>query len=531
MSTREYKEEFDLFYRKRKSIFSAVIFFIFSSQVFAGEWIEKEVVPAEYKKIEYVAQGELFWLHKPKEKSPTEYFHVKAGLNVLPEGLRKGKDDGVAVAGYAYDGYSNNSTIVFIQASRGPAQGLFDLKGNEILPVDNYSSFKAYSDGFIRTSKGLYKDGVQVNSKVLSSRSMTLPDAWIIEGKEIAVVNQEGEAIAKLPFLSKLSLFGPDIIIGKSNGKDKKEKNYRVWNFRLEEITPNLEGFLDLVILQKTISNEGNPDRELEGFLARTKEGWVIYPYLGDASFGSAIPIESKVKEFYFAKEIAPGYYRLGRPQGDGDFLLDIKNRVIRKDANGVVFSNNKTHYTQEKWTSGRFYMPAIGWGNFHHGGGMYYSIGTIHSDGSHLVRLRDASGEEITTLWESVYLGDHYAVNRYNGETKIVDYNGNVVKRYSSATEGFIPLVGKKDIPEQEEGKPQQFGTTEWNDWPGGGQYQPYCENGLWGVLDIDTAYDYVSPDSRFGEIIKVSDDGKQFWSYFEEGKLKGIKQFEWIE
>lgn len=527
----KHREESNLFYWKKKGVFLAIIFFIFSSQTFAGQWVEKEVVPAEYQKMEYIVQGEIFWLYKPKEKNPTEYFHIEEGLNSLPEGLRKGKDDGVVVANYAYDGYSNNSTFVLIQASRGPAQGLFDLKGNEVLPVDNYSDFKVYSDGFIQTSKGLYKNGKQVNKQTFSSRSRNLPDAWIVGGKEISVVNHEGEAIAKLPFLSELSLFGPDIIIGKSNGKDKKAKNYRVWNFQLEDITPQTEGFLDLVILRKTVADEELWRQELEGFLGRTKEGWALYPYLGDASFGSAIPIESKVKEFYFAEEVEPGYYRLGRPPGDGDFLLDIKNRVVRKDANGVVLSNNKVYYTQEKWTSGRFYMPiAFGWGNFCYGG-TYYSIGTVQSDGSHLVRLRDENGEEITTLWESVYLGKHYAVNRYNGETKVLDYNGNVAKRYSSAKEGFIPLVGKKEIPEQEEGKPQQFGTTEWIDWPGGGQYQPYCENGNWGVLDIDTAYEHVSPDSRFGRIIKVSNDGQHFWSYFEKGKLKGIKQFDWVE
>lgn len=519
-----------MFFWRKKVFLLLVIFIVFSNPIFAGQWVEKEVVPATYQKIEYIAQGELFWLYKPKEKASAEYFHIEAGLNTLPEGLRKGKDDGIAVARYAYDGYSKNVPFVLIQASRGPAQGLYDLKGNEVLPVDNYSSFKVYSDGFIQTSKGLYKDGKLLTNKVFSSRATTLPDAWIIGGKEITVASQNGEAIAKLPFLSELSLFGPDIIIGKSNGKDKKEKNYRVWNFQLEDITPKAEGFLDLVILQKTASSEDSLSRELEGFLARTKDGWAIYPYLGNASFGSAIPVESKVKEFYFAKEAGQGYYRLGRPQGDGDFLLDIKNCIVKKDANGVLFSNNTIRYTQEKWTSGRFYVPvAFGWGNYY--SGMYYSLGSVQSDGSHLVRLRDENGEEITTLWESVYLGDHYAVNRYNGETKIIDYNGNTVRHYSSSKEGFIPLVGKKEIPEQEEGKPQQFGTTEWNDWPGKGRYQPYCENEIWGVLDLDTAYEYVSPEPRFGRIVKISDDGKHFWSYFEEGKLRGIKQFDWKE
>jgi len=520
-------------WKKCLAVFLAVS--CLTGTAFAGSWQEKEVVTAEYKDIEYVAKGELFWLEKPRERGISEYFHIREGLMTLPEGAMKGgtrDDEGIKVTDYAHDSYvgqQNYPLIITTGRANKALRGLVDVNGKEILPLTPGKDIVVYEDGFVRLDGALYKDGSPTGAKGVNRRYHAYPDAWDAGSKkEITLINSKGDVLAELPFVDSIFDSAPGIIIGKSNGKDKKRKAYRVWDMGLEEITPVEDGFEDLVVLRKTVTKEGTKTRELEGIFARTRKvGWHIYPYLGDAKFGEPIPVAAKENEYFSASEVAPGYYRLGRPQGDGDYLLDMNARLVNRDANGFAFGGKL--YTQEKWTSGRIFIPILSIS----GGSWWFSAANVKTDGSHLVRLRDMNGQEITTLWESVYLGDNYIVNRYNGETKVVNAEGTVVKRYDSAKRGYIPLVGKKDIPEQEEGQPRQFGVTEWKDWPGGGRYQPFCEGGQWGILDLDTMREHVSPEPRFGQIVKVSDDGKQFWCYFEteKGKFKGIKQFDWVD
>ena len=502
----------------------------------AGNWQEKVVVPAGYQEIEYVAAGELFWLKKPKEKNPVQYFHIYSGLKNLPEGLERGGTDinkGVVETNYAYDGYTKNSSFPLIQVAqtgKRSQQGLMDFSSNMVLPIGGYKYFYVYDDGYVNTGDELYKDGQLTMTMKDLRRHREIADGWYGDKNQSTIYNHKNEVIAELPFVYKdnnkeFLYFGPEVILAKSNGKDGQPKGYRVWNMKLEDVTPIKEGFKELIALKKTVTENGVETRKLEAILVRTEPGWSMYPYLGNDKFGEAITIAADEKEYYSSSEVAPGYYRLGRPQGDGDYLLDVKAGKVRKDANGLAYDGRRL--TQEKWTSGRIFIPLVmgGFSNF------YASIFSVQTDGTHLVRLRDEKGEEIAIFWESVFLGNNYIVNRYGDETKIVDYNGTVVKRYENSKAGYLPMVGWRQTIEVEEGKPIEYNPIIWDNWPGEGRYQPYCQNGEWGILDIDTMKDLITSDARYGKIIRVSDDGKQFWSYFEEGKMKGIKQFDWIE
>lgn len=500
---------------------------------FAGHWEERIVVPAEYQNIEYVAQGELFWLQKPKEKGVKEYFHIKEGYKVLPSGVERGgtkESGGVSMSAYAHDGYIDQKPFgmieVVAQADKN-SSGLIRFDGEEVSALRKTKGIRIYTDGYQLMDGVVFKDGEETGAKGIARRYTPLKDAWwTADKKSNRIVNSKGERLGEFPFAEYVMYSAPELIIGKSNGMDKKKKAYRIWNLNLEEITPASEGFLDLLVLRKSVVKNEVSTQALEGVLGYTKEkGWAFYPYIGNASFGDPIAIEAKEKEYFSAVEVAPGYYRLGRPQGDGDFLLDLQAKKVRRDANGLAFEGK--YLTQEKWTSGTFFVPFVGG----IGNTWFASIGSIQTDSSHLVRLRTLDGEEVTTLWEAVYQGKEAIVNRYNGETKVITADGLYAKHFRSAKEGYFPLVGKKDIPEQEEGRPQQFGITEWKDWPGGGRYQPYVERGVWSIFDLEALKDHITPQSHYGQIIKVSDDGTQFWSYFQEGKLKGIKQFKWVE
>jgi|GEM_PF-1820413 hypothetical protein len=520
----------------KKGLAGSLAALCLTGTAFAGSWQEKEVVPAEYKDIEYVANGELFWLEKPRERGITEYFHIREGLMTLPEGTMRGGDkdnSGIQVSGYAHDSYTENgsfSAIIVTGMANKARQGLILANGEEFFPMTPGKSFKVYDDGYVLIGERLYKDGVETGAAGILWRYYSLPDAWGAGGKNrYTLIDSKGELLADLPFLESIFESNSEIIIGRSNGKDKKKKAFRIWNMKLEEITPvGDEGFLSLVVLRKNVVKNGVSVREFEGIFARTKDGWSVYPYLGNASFGEPIKIDAREKEYFSSREVAPGYYRLGRPQGDGDFLLDINAKVVRRDANGVTSDGNR--WTQQKWTSYAIPFPMIELGT---DGLWYRTITNVRADAGHFIRLRDWEGEEITTLWESVYVGENYIVNRYNGMTRVVDMNGTQVKRFESPKEGYIPLVGKKEVPLQEEGQPRKFSVTEWKDWPGEGRYQPYYVREAWGILDLDTMADHVFSDPRFGRIVKVSDDGKRFWSYFEteKGKFKGIKEFSWVD
>ena len=147
--------------------------------------------------------------------------------------------------------------------------------------------------------------------------------------------------------------------------------------------------------------------------------------------------------------------------------------------------------------------------------------------------RILDDKGQKIIELWETIHFGEKYMMNRRKSETGIYDYDGKVILSFKSAKEGYIPFVGKygksgeldEDVTEK----------MSWENWPGAGKYQPYFVGGNWGILDMETAKEYLAPDQKFGRIVKVSEDGKQFWSIVAGGEGKGrkfgIKQFELVQ
>lgn len=498
----------------------------------AGSWQEKTMVPAEYEKIEYASNGKLFWLHQPKEKNPSRYFHTQEGFKALPDGLVRGEGDGIRYDFYAYDGYENNdkSTLMIRVAEKDKKsrQGLVDLTGNVVVPTGDYKGFYLYRDGYTMLDDTLYKDGQQTTTMKGIWRRTAFPDAWSANNNSAILYNHKGEKIMDLPFVEKEWVsITPDMIIGKSNGKDGKPKAYRAWNLKLEEITPTTTGFKDILLLNTATPREGMTTNQIYGFFGRTEVGWSVYPYLGNGKFGEPIKIDAKEKEYSSCSEVAPGYYRLGRPQEDGDYLLDINGKTVRRDANGIDVKTGTL--TQEKWRIDKFFMPFI------IGGSSFYFAtgGMVTADGGHFVRLRKPDGKEFATLWDYVYLGNNYIVNRKDGQTRILTYTGEVVMNFATSEQGYLPLSGKEDtLPEEEDGKPGGFTDVDFSNWPGKGRYQPYYQNGDWGILDLETATDLVAPSFRYGKIVAVSDDGKQFWSYFDQGsKLKGIKQFDWTE
>ena len=142
-----------------------------SGSVFAGSWQDKTVVPAEYEKIEYASNGDLFWLKKPKEKNPAQYFHIEDGMKELPAGTERGEGDGIVYTSYAYNGYDKNTSKMMIQVAqkdKRSQQGLVDQSGNTVVPIGNYKSFTVYNDGYMIIGDTLYKDGSAILPKRVS---------------------------------------------------------------------------------------------------------------------------------------------------------------------------------------------------------------------------------------------------------------------------------------------------------------------------------------------------------------------------
>ena len=489
-------------------------------------WEEKEILPVEYQKIEYKAEGKLFWLQKPGEKRPVSFYQLEKGLIQLPKALELDSRD-LVMSEYAYDGFTGAATqpLIQVQDSTDKSQkGLLGVDGKLVLPLGKYGNkFTYYADGVVLGKKEVFKDGEKVGELKNPVRAPGGPDIWYNLFKKKEVYNSAGEVLAKPEFAGEFFYYHDEMILAKSDGKDKKPKRVRVWNSDGEEITPTEEGFKDALLLKKTVEKKGILTNEIYGIFGRHEKGeWKLYPYEGQGKFAAPIEIDARESMYLDAQEVKPGFYRMGRPKDDGDHLLDVKNRIVREDANGIEF--NDTRYTQQKWVDAPFAVPIFI-------GPVFTNI-YVYGANSHMIRLRDENGKEITTLWGAVYPMENFIVTRHNKETKIIDYNNQVQRSFNESKVGFIPLVGKYDIPEQEEGKPLVVGSTDWENWPGLGRYQPYYRYGEWSVMDMNTAKEHISPEQRFGRIIKVSDDGNTFWSLIEEGKGKerrfGIKRFD---
>ena len=360
---------------------------------------------------------------------------------------------------------------------------------------------------------------------LLTGELKELPEGVELRDKEVAYGASSGE-----PML-QVKQGGKKTLLSLREGQESKNLQKHA-----EVMLPGGVTFRSTLLLRRHVEEEGEYVEKFEGVFGLGSSGWVIYPYLGDKKFGEPIPIATKVNDYQNAIALQDGYYRLGRSQQDGDALLDIKNKLVRHDANGVA--KNGTRFTQEKWVGSPIKLPGmIVLGNGFLGGfvsGATYGVFSGGSNSNHIIRLRDEDGKEITTFWEATSLGENYIVNRYKGETRIVDYNGNEIRSFSSTTEGYLPLLGKYDLPEQEEGKPQVFGKADWSQWPGEGRYQPYYRYGQWSVFDLSNGTELIDPEPRFGQIIKVSDDGKTFWGLVEEGKGKekrfGVKRLDLV-
>ena len=504
----------------------------------AGSWQETLTVPAEFEKVDYVDSGKLFWLQRPKEKHPKQFMNLSGKVVTLPDGTERGgtKDDlGIPTIYNGADnfpGNSNYSVVQFALSGKRSSQGLMDLEtGKTIMPLGEYKDLTVYRDGYVTTGNwekmSIYKNGQLLKADLKKAgRYYPLKDTWYsFDGKDgLKLLNSQGEVIKELPHLKTLLFSGSDIFAGESNGKDGKPKGYRVWNASLEEIMlGNAEPFKDLLSLRKTQTEDGSDVKILEGLLGRKKEGWAFYPYLGNQNFGEAIPVAAKRKEYLSAREVLPGFYRLGRPIKEGDELLDLKNAQVLTTVNDFAHPENK-HWYLETWETGGFYMPLfIPGGNWWFGG-----FGKINTGTDHKVSIKDSSGDEILKLTESVFFGKSLLINREFNRTRVYDYEGNLIRKVD---EGYFPVTGQTIVPPEVEGQPRKMPETVFKNWPGAGRYQPYYMYGNWGIFDMETGKDRISSEPRFGQIVTVSEDGSKFWSYFTENGLTGIRQFEWID
>ena len=499
-------------------------------------WQEKEVAPILYEKVEYEASGNLFWLQNFGETMPSEYFQLNGNgkIKLLPVGkeLASKSVRSVFWAGKGKNpnsGKDSNQLLLVHESGQAKKLGLIDLEGKVVVePFETKTLGSYYQDRTLRTDQGIYKDGALVTPYKKGEtlyRIYGLDDSWESD-KTNVIVNHKGEPIFELPYVKGFDITHPDFVTGESNGKDGKPKAYRIWNWKQEEITPVAEGFKSAVVLRswKKAGVDSN-EAVIDGVFGRTDAGWAIYPYEGNGKFGTPIPVANKDKEYSGAKEKSLGYYDLWRT-GENTLLDFAKGKVYPKTDDVVA---GGTRLVQEELVESRSFIaiPIIGSGSFAAVGG------TIKTNERMRYRILDEKGQKIIELWETIHFGEKYMMNRRKSETGIYDYDGKVILSFKSAKEGYIPFVGKygksgeldEDVTEK----------MSWENWPGAGKYQPYFVGGNWGILDMETAKEYLAPDQKFGRIVKVSEDGKQFWSIVAGGEGKGrkfgIKQFELVQ
>ena len=144
-------------------------------------WEEKEILPVEYQKIEYKAEGKLFWLQKPGEKRPVSFYQLEKGLIQLPKALELDSRD-LVMSEYAYDGFTGAATqpLIQVQDSTDKSQkGLLGVDGKLVLPLGKYGNkFTYYADGVVLGKKEVFKDGEKVGELKNPVRAPGGPDIW-----------------------------------------------------------------------------------------------------------------------------------------------------------------------------------------------------------------------------------------------------------------------------------------------------------------------------------------------------------------
>lgn len=143
------------------------------SSVGAGSWQETMTVPAEYEKVEYVDSGKIFWLQRPKEKQPKQFFNLSGKLVTLPEGTERGGTKGdlgilsIANASDDFDQSTLYSVVQFAAIGKRSMQGIMEIDSqNIIIPLGEHGDVTVYRDGYVTTGTwdkmSIYKNGQQL---------------------------------------------------------------------------------------------------------------------------------------------------------------------------------------------------------------------------------------------------------------------------------------------------------------------------------------------------------------------------------
>ncbi|MBP7248201.1 MAG: hypothetical protein KBA38_03230 [Negativicutes bacterium] len=476
-------------------------------------WQEKEVVPAEYEKIAYNGAEKLFWLSSSGEEMPSQYHQLGDKTRVIPVGKE--------LVSYKIKYYQNKPLLQIRSTGSKEEVGLIDLNGTEVLAPIKTKELLSYQDsGIVRTKEGLFEKGeliLPAKKDEYFYQESHFEDGWYSNKRDKnKIFNRKGETLFEVPYTEEFWILSKDFVYGKSNGKDGKPKGYRLWNWENKEITPIEVGFQDVSFLTGS--------KGLNGMLGKTKAGWAFYPYEGDGKFGSPEPMAFKFKGLSNGSEVSPGLYSLYETGKYDDLILDLKSQKSYPKADRLVA--NGTRLVQEEIVQKKSFIPLI----VPISGGGFLAMGdTIRGNERLRYRVTGLDGVKIIDLWESTEFGEKVMINRKKGETRIYDYNGNVLKEFKSTKEGYIPMVGKyKNSGEADEPLAGSM-------WPGDGKYQPYFDGTGWGILDKDTGVDYLAPDAKYGYIISVDKEGKRFWTLFGSGEGKerryGVKQFDLVQ
>ena len=501
--------------RKMKSWKQMVVVFFLLSLIGSpctAAWHEKIVVPAEYEKMDYNSSGHFFWLFRKAKELPRDYYQLEDQLRSLPEQFERGRDylNPIPVDKVGEDrrrDYLKELLILVQERGKAEKKGLVDLEGNVVVPtLGNEEPVSYYEDGFYDTTKGIGKDGVIVfpesDGREISRVNGTGPLVGLFQyNQSYQLLNGKREVAWEITYSDEIQLMWGELVYGKSNGTDGNPQEYRIWNSKSEDITPYKEGFEGIVVLNSPFERVNKQSLYRRGILGETKDGWFFYPY-EKGKFGASIPIEGialKSFQVIFAIQQSPNRYMI---LADKQITLNMVERKMYSyyDPDISVINKGRNFFT-------------------------YLLEGEKER-----VRISDLNKKVIFEIvGDKSAMGEEVFYLRDGKVSRIFNYEGKVEREFSSFQERYIPSLWRDSVPD---GAGEKLAGALRQKW---GKYQPFYSSGIWGIMNRDTGKDVVEPDSRYGSIIIVSEDGKRFWSLFGEGegteRRYGLKQFDLVQ